>query len=83
MEDYGKKALAVCGIVLAYFIGKKTGKKKGYQEGKKKGEFFIQQAKEIQVKNAEYVHEQYEIINKKIREINRAQEQIDNFYEGL
>lgn len=67
------------GIVLgAYILGRLTGIRKGYKkglnEGKAQGKCMLAQAKAIQRYNAEFVEEQYEIIDEKLREINEFYE---------
>lgn len=60
--------------VGAYVFGRLVGYYKGQKKGKREGEYMLAQAKAIQRHNAEFVEEQYEIINEKIREINEFYE---------
>lgn len=73
-----KRALFLLSIPTIAFL---VGKRRGYKKGVKKGEFMMAQAEALQIHNARFVEEQYEIINEKIKEVNRAQREIEDFFD--
>ena len=65
---------ALSAYILGRLIGKRKGYRKGLKEGEAQGKCMLAQAKAIQRYNAEFVEEQYEIIDEKLREINEFYE---------
>lgn len=67
----------------SYAVGRASGLSKGREEGQRQGKAYLDQARVIQINNAKFVENEQRRLNEKIKEINRAQKQIEEFYKDF
>lgn len=74
MSNYWKGFILVGAVnALCYAAGYQSGKRKGYNKGKAEGRAMLELAREVQNNNIKQV----DLLNKKVREVNRAIDQLN------